>query len=149
MQDEQQQQMQHEQKMQHQEDDLVSGQQKSRGGRHDHKKMWTPEEDALLFLRFMETPKRWGAIAKSMPGRTPQMVRNRWMRLYPSPETAQKHGLPKNICRSCGFRKRSAQGGAHSCPTTSPVVAKDPNQPCADPTLQDAAALFFPLLLSN
>jgi myb proto-oncogene protein len=41
---------------------------------------WTAEEDALIARLYQRLGNCWAQIAKSLPGRTPLAIRQRWMR---------------------------------------------------------------------
>jgi len=93
------------------------------GGAHENMRGWSPEEDALL-LRLIETSgKRWKLIAEALGdsngGRTPAMVRNRYLRIERGRWLTER-GMSKNRCGQCGQLKRG-----HVCQAPRAVVSND------------------------
>jgi len=91
------------------------------GGAHENMRGWSPEEDALL-LRLIETSgKRWKLIAEALGdsngGRTPAMVRNRYLRIERGRWLTER-GMSKNRCGQCGQLKRG-----HVCQAPRAVVS--------------------------
>jgi len=91
------------------------------GGAHENMRGWSPEEDALL-LKLIETSgKRWKLIAEALGdsagGRTPAMVRNRYLRIERGRWLTER-GMSKNRCGQCGQLKRG-----HVCKAPRAMVS--------------------------
>lgn len=58
---------------------------------------WTPEEDELLIVKHKELGNHWIAIAKCIPGRTGNSVRNRWNLLSRKHKNCHKRVIKPKI----------------------------------------------------
>lgn len=66
---------------------------------------WTPEEDQMIFEAWLKFGPKWNQIAKTIPGRTDNSIKNRWNASISKRMRVDERG--ENYLAPCKLRKHS------------------------------------------
>ena len=87
------------------------------GGLRDDARAWEDDETLVLLQMHAALGNQWHLIASQLQDRSPNSVRNRFLRLKKNSEKNCKAGLTGNNCQKCGLKKR-----AHLCTLKMHIV---------------------------
>ena len=84
------------------------------------KEPWTPEEDKLIFEAYLQYGPKWSTIAKGIPGRTDNSIKNRWNASISKRMRVDEAG--EHFLAPCKMRKHSKRSRPPPI-QTSPVLS--------------------------
>ena len=89
------------------------------GGKHEHMKAWSSEEDHIIIDGVQLHGHQWRLIVRDLPGRSVSSTRNRWNRIEKGRMMREAGTRGRNICHLCWQPKKG-----HIC--TAKVLADCP-----------------------
>ena len=89
------------------------------GGKHEHMKAWSSEEDHIIIDGVQLHGHQWRLIVRDLPGRSVSSTRNRWNRIEKGRMMREAGTRGRNICLLCWQPKKG-----HIC--TAKVLADCP-----------------------
>ena len=89
------------------------------GGKHEHMKAWSSEEDHIIIDGVQLHGHQWRLIVRYLPGRSVSSTRNRWNRIEKGRMMREAGTRGRNICHLCWQPKKG-----HIC--TAKVLADCP-----------------------
>lgn len=96
---------------------------------------WTPEEDQMIFDAYLKYGPKWSTIARTIPGRTDNSIKNRWNASISKRMQTDEHG--EHILAPCKLRRHTKRAPPPPPIQTTPspvvtemsrVVTPDPGQ---------------------